>query len=111
MRLARRRRLTVPAQRPPFSTQPVGTRGRRKVYIDEGWEFGLSYLGDLEPDGARLWRPCSLLAPMIGPESRSMDAIREACLALRRAHEAPSGEHGAPAPPAKAEPAAPSGRP
>ena len=69
--------------RPPFSTRPVGNAGRRKVYVDEGWEFGLSYLGDVEPEG-RLWRPCPMLAAKIGPEPRTMDALREACEALRR---------------------------
>ncbi len=69
--------------RPPFSTQSVGNAGRLKVYVDEGWEFGLSYLGDVEPDGS-LWRPCPMLAAKIGPEPRTMDALREACEALRR---------------------------
>ena len=69
--------------RPPFSTRPVGNAGRRKVYVDEGWEFGLTYLGDVEPDG-RLWRPCPMLAAKVGPEPRTMDALREACEDLRR---------------------------
>ena len=53
--------------------------GRRKVYVEEGWEFGLTFLGDLVPNG-RQWLPSPSLAAKIG--ARPYDSVRDALAAV-----------------------------
>ena len=49
--------------------------GRRKVYVEEGWEFGLTYLGDLVRSG-RPWLPSPSLAARIG--TKPYDSVQDA---------------------------------
>lgn len=48
-----------------LSTRPVGNARALSVYVDDGWEFGLSYLGTLNPKG-QSWTPDGYLADLLG---------------------------------------------
>ena len=53
--------------------------GRRKVYVEQGWEFGLTCLGDLVPNG-RQWLPSPTLAAKIG--TGPYDSVKNALAAV-----------------------------
>lgn len=69
------------AVRRRLSTQPVGRADSLSVYLDDGWEFGLSFLGTLVPDG-RAWRADGYLADLLGNAAlQSPDAALDALAA------------------------------
>ena len=63
-------------------TISVPPDGRRKDYVEEGWEFGLTYLGDLVRNG-RQWLPSPSLAAKIG--TGPYDSVKDALAAVSAA--------------------------